>query len=109
MLSPFNVIQRKPFSGIQPTGVISNSKTNLHQPSGLPKQKDLSRVLNFYADYSGCGHWRMIWPESLLRINKNKIKFIKIASSDINDFPLLKEIKKYKKKVIISTGMSNEF
>jgi N,N'-diacetyllegionaminate synthase len=47
--------------------------------------------------------------ESLLRINKNKIKFIKIASSDINDFPLLKEIKKYKKKVIISTGMSNEF
>ena len=34
--------------------------------------------------------------ESLLRINKNKIKFIKIASSDINDFPLLKEIKNYK-------------
>ena len=71
MFSPFNVISRKPFSRIQPTGVIANSKTNLHQPSGLPKQKDLSRVLNFYADYSGCGHWRMIWPESLLRINQS--------------------------------------
>ena len=46
--------------------------------------------------------------ESLLRLNKNKIKFIKIASSDINDFPLLEKIKKYKKKVIVSTGMSNE-
>ena len=27
---------------------------------------DLPRALNFYADYSGCGHWRMIWPEKLL-------------------------------------------
>ena len=27
---------------------------------------DLPRSLNFYADYSGCGHWRMIWPELLL-------------------------------------------
>tara|TARA_R100001015_G_C4624838_1_gene183132 strand:- start:232 stop:1392 length:1161 start_codon:yes stop_codon:yes gene_type:complete len=27
---------------------------------------DLPRGLNFYADYSGCGHWRMIWPEKLL-------------------------------------------
>ena len=27
---------------------------------------DLPRGINFYADYSGCGHWRMIWPELLL-------------------------------------------
>ena len=32
-------------------------------PHGQP---DLPRSLNFYADYSGCGHWRMIWPELLL-------------------------------------------
>ena len=36
----------------------------------MPKQKeaprppelDLPRALNYYADYSGCGFWRMIWP-----------------------------------------------
>jgi hypothetical protein len=72
MLSPFNVITRRPFSAVE--GVIntpnkaSNTKTKV-----APKMqsKDLSRVLNFYADYSGCGHWRMIWPEFVLRINQS--------------------------------------
>ena len=31
-----------------------------------PPEMDLPRALNYYADYSGCGHWRMIWPEQLL-------------------------------------------
>ena len=31
-----------------------------------PPEMDLPRSLNYYADYSGCGHWRMIWPEQLL-------------------------------------------
>jgi hypothetical protein len=72
MLSPFNVITRRPFSAVE--GVIntpnkaSNTKTKV-----APKMqsKNLSRVLNFYADYSGCGHWRMIWPEFVLRINQS--------------------------------------
>ena len=46
--------------------------------------------------------------ESLIRLKKVKFKYIKIASSDINDFPLLKKIKKIKKKIIISTGMANK-
>ena len=33
--------------------------------------------------------------------------FYKVASSDINFYPMLNELKKSKKKVIISTGMSN--
>ena len=69
MLSPFNVINRKPFGGIEPASV-AGINTKLYQPGATVKQKELSRVLNFYADYSGCGHWRMIWPESLLRINQ---------------------------------------
>ena len=40
------------------------------KPSASTKQRppemDLPRALNYYADYSGCGHWRMIWPEQLL-------------------------------------------
>tara|TARA_B100000886_G_C20401944_1_gene482989 strand:- start:466 stop:1479 length:1014 start_codon:yes stop_codon:yes gene_type:complete len=38
---------------------------------------------------------------------KNKIKTIKIPSGEINNFPYLKKIAKTKKKVILSSGMSN--
>ena len=33
--------------------------------SKIPEQ-DLPRANNYYADYSGCGFWRMIWPEHVL-------------------------------------------
>jgi len=35
-------------------------------PPMTPPEAQLSRAINFYADYSGCGFWRMIWPEHLL-------------------------------------------
>jgi hypothetical protein len=42
-------------------------------PISIPKTPDvempeskLPRALNYYADYGGCGFWRMIWPEYLL-------------------------------------------
>ena len=35
------------------------------------------------------------------------VKFFKVASGDLNYYPLLKELKKTKKFVLISTGMSN--
>lgn len=31
-----------------------------------PPEANLSRAIQYYADYSGCGFWRMIWPEHLL-------------------------------------------
>ena len=34
-------------------------------PVEMP-EASLPRVLNYYADYGGCGFWRMIWPEFLL-------------------------------------------
>jgi hypothetical protein len=30
----------------------------------------MERALNYYADYSGCGFWRMIWPEHLLNAHQ---------------------------------------
>ena len=45
--------------------------------------------------------------QSLNKVLKIGVDCIKIASSDVNDIFLLKEIKKSKKKVIISTGMAN--
>ncbi|MBV52720.1 MAG: hypothetical protein CL816_01480 [Coxiellaceae bacterium] len=42
-----------------------NSQTN--KPSVVPRRKKTEvRGVNLYADFSGCGHWRMIWPEILL-------------------------------------------
>ena len=38
---------------------------------------------------------------------KNYVNFFKVASGDINNYSLLKEISKTGKKVVISTGMSN--
>jgi hypothetical protein len=34
-------------------------------PIEMPEAK-LPRAINYYADYGGCGFWRMIWPEFLL-------------------------------------------
>ncbi len=40
-------------------------------------------------------------------LNKIGLKIIKIPSGEINNFPLLKHIGKYKKKIILSSGMSS--
>ena len=45
--------------------------------------------------------------QSLERVKKFNLKFIKIASSEINNLELLKNVKKTKIPTIISTGMSN--
>lgn len=39
-------------------------------------------------------------------ISKNRIKKIKIPSGEINNYPLLEKISKFKKDIILSTGMS---
>ena len=33
-----------------------------------PKEAELPRFVNFLADYSGCGHWRIIWPEYVINM-----------------------------------------
>ena len=35
-----------------------------------PPEASYPRGLNYYADYSGCGHWRMIWPEFIMNMNQ---------------------------------------
>lgn len=38
-----------------------------------PPENDFDRSINYYADYSGCGHWRMIWPEHLLNAHQKAV------------------------------------
>lgn len=45
--------------------------------------------------------------ESVNFLNKLKVKYFKIPSGEITNIPLLKKIGKLKKKIIISSGMSN--
>ena len=44
-------------------------------PPSTPTQpeNDLIRGMNYLADYSGCGHWRMIWPEQILNAHQKAV------------------------------------
>lgn len=52
----------------------------------------------------------IVTPFDLDSINffKNKVKYFKISSSDITNFPLLKKVAKTKKPIILSTGASTK-
>jgi hypothetical protein len=52
------------------------SLTPLKIPPPMPiemPEAHLPRVLNYYADYGGCGFWRMIWPEYLLNFYQKMV------------------------------------
>jgi len=38
-----------------------------------PPEAAYPRGLNYYADYSGCGFWRMIWPEFLINMYQKMV------------------------------------
>ena len=43
--------------------------TRAQQPRAnpeLPRELSLPRYVNYLADYSGCGHWRILWPEQII-------------------------------------------
>lgn len=50
-----------------------DAPVKVQQKPKLPPEASLPRSLNYYADYSGCGHWRMIWPENLLNASGKSI------------------------------------
>ncbi len=62
-----NPFAAKPFQN----NVIQNKP----QVAKLPAQPEgnLPRFLNYYADYSGCGHWRMIWPEQVMNAHSKAV------------------------------------
>lgn len=52
--------------GIPNVSVLSKTfRRKSAPPLNLPGA-DLKRAVNYYADYGGCGFWRMIWPENIL-------------------------------------------
>lgn len=42
-------------------------------PKTRPREVDMPRGINYYADFSGCGFWRMLWPEHTLNAYQKAI------------------------------------
>jgi len=60
--------------GIPQATVVGKQKTGSSGPPPMAMPgANLSRAVNYYADYGGCGFWRMIWPELLLNANQKAI------------------------------------
>lgn len=57
--------QQTPFNNAQAQQQISKKPK--------PPEQELPRFLNYYADYSGCGHWRMIWPEQVMNAHNKAV------------------------------------
>ena len=56
---PFGV----PFASPFPPAPIQG---NVAPKQPRPKEETLPRFINYLADYSGCGHWRILWPEQVI-------------------------------------------
>jgi hypothetical protein len=65
IVSPFVSPFPSPFGGQAP--VVLQQQQNTLPP---PPELSMQRALNYYADYSGCGFWRMIWPEHVLNAHQ---------------------------------------
>ena len=79
------MINFPPPPGVAPVGAAFGSQLFSAQPQPKPapvmeatptqpQENMLTRGINYLADYSGCGHWRMIWPEHIL--NSHQIAVI---------------------------------
>jgi len=55
-----------------PIGVQYNPQSKGPPPLEVPGA-NLKRAVNYYADYGGCGWWRMIAPELLINLNQTGV------------------------------------
>lgn len=100
---------------------MTHSKTKLAEYQKKTKFKNMQLMLKkynfsheqFYELKKYCDKSKIIFLstpfdlESAIFLNKINVKAFKISSGDLDNFYLLSEIKKFKKPIIISTGMAN--
>lgn len=62
-------------------------------PVEMP-EANLPRALNYYADYGGCGYWRMIWPEYVMNgYNKGILSGMTQMILDLRFYQSLKAVR----------------
>tara|TARA_R100000900_G_scaffold107245_1_gene83169 strand:+ start:48 stop:1268 length:1221 start_codon:yes stop_codon:yes gene_type:complete len=61
--SPFASPIASPFAVNHQT---SNPLNKREEEKLQPREATLPRYVNYLADYSGCGHWRILWPEAII-------------------------------------------
>jgi len=93
LVSPFVSPFPQPFAPIAP-GLPSAQFDQGSQQLPPPPETMLPRVLNYYADYSGCGFWRMIWPEHILNAHQKLVVHgSTVMSFDPNYFRHVKSVR----------------
>lgn len=66
------------------------------------------KKLKYYCDTLGIDFFVSVFSLSALKIVKKlNLKYIKIPSGEVTNYPLLKEISKMNSKILLSTGMSD--
>ena len=66
----FNVPFPQPFANPFPNtrgGLFPSNEGQVMAPPSMP-ELSLPRYVNYLADYSGCGFWRILWPEMLINM-----------------------------------------
>ena len=58
---------------VNPIQISNQQQTNRVTPQTKPREHGMPRCLNYYADFSGCGFWRMIWPEHIMNAYQKAI------------------------------------
>ena len=64
--SPFPQPLVNPFVGGAPGPATPQVVAQTLTPNPTPREATLPRYINYLADYSGCGHWRILWPEAVI-------------------------------------------
>ena len=74
--SPFG---NSPFTApFQNTGSLGKKPVAMspgptRSPAGAGPPAGTPRMVQYIADYSGCGFWRLLWPESILNAHQKAI------------------------------------
>ena len=82
---------------------VENKKEDM-----TPPEANIPRVLQYYADYSGCGFWRMIWPEHLLNaFNHFTVHGSTVMNLDPNTMSTLKLLEFRDRLLVINFNSLN--
>lgn len=55
-----------PFAQAFPNPLVNYRQQFTSPVQDQPREMSLPRYVNYLADYSGCGFWRILWPEKLI-------------------------------------------